>query len=328
MRWRGSRFAAEVLALALALGTSGCLAWHAGPLPGEPEEGLVVDGDAVTHYTSVRGARIHYVDTGLPEGTGASLPPVVFVHGFASSLDAWDTVVPALAGTRRIIALDLEGFGWSDRPEPAGDADYSVAEQARLVIALLDELGVGEAVLVGHSYGCAVVLAAALERPERVDALVLYSAFVYDEQLPPHLRWAQTGLGAPMFAAFYDERPDERMALAFHDPEVIPEALVETVEAQLARPGTQAAALAAVRGMELASWAPRYPAVSQPTLVLWGAEDRVTTLRFGERLVGDLAHAELRVFANCGHFPMLEAREASTRALVEFLAERGRGGAP
>ena len=295
-----SRGAASV-ALSCALLT-GCLAHHTGPMPGEPRD---------ARFAAVRGARVRYVD----EGQG---PPVVLVHGFASSLDAWAGVRPALRGTHRVIALDLKGFGWTDRPP----GDYSADEQARIVLALMDELDVESAAIVGHSWGGSVALSLALHAPHRVTRLALYDAWVYEEQLPTFFHWAKVGgVGEILFGAFYDQRPEDRMARAFFDPAAIDQALVDDVEAALDRPGTRAAALAAVRGMRYAHVEDRYPTIAQPVLLLWGREDAVTPLEHGERLVAELPQAELRVFPRCGHFPMIEARNASNRALVRFLAE-------
>jgi len=280
----------------------GCLAHHSGAMAGEPRD---------ASFAEVRGARVRYLD----EGEG---PAVVLLHGFASSLDTWEPVRSALRRHHRVLALDLKGFGWTDRP--AGD--YSPEEQARLVLALMDERGIDRAALVGHSYGASVALAAALEAPERVSRLALYDAWVYEDQLPTFFHWARAdGVGEALFAVFYDQRPDERMSRAFYDPDAITESLVETVEASLERPGTKAAALAAVRGMRYDRLEWRYPRVRVPVLLLWGREDAVTPLEIGERLARELPAAELRVFPRCGHFPMIEARAASTAALARFLAE-------
>jgi pimeloyl-ACP methyl ester carboxylesterase len=91
------------------------------------------------------------------------------------------------------------------------------------------------------------------------------------------------------------------------------------VEFALDRPGTVAAALAAVRGQRYSEVQARYRTIAQPTLLLWGREDEVTTLPFGERLSRELPHARLVVYPRCGHFPMLEAASASNTELVAFL---------
>jgi len=283
-----------------ALLLPGCLSFHAGPITGEPPH---------DQYTELRGTRLRFVD----EGQGDA---VVLLHGFASSLDTWDAVRPELRAGHRVLALDLKGFGFSGRPE----GDYSPEEQARLVFALMDARGIERAALAAHSYGASVALAMALMAPERVTRLALYDGWVYESQLPSFFHLSRAaGVGEALFAAFYDQRPDERLELAFYNPDHVTEQLVEAVEASLARPGTRAAALAAVRGMHYARMQRRYGEVAVPTLLLWGREDRVSRLSVGERLAAQLPDAHLIIYPHCDHFPMIEAAHASTRDLLAFL---------
>jgi pimeloyl-ACP methyl ester carboxylesterase len=269
-------------------------------MPGEPRGAT---------FAQIEGTRVRYVDRG--QG-----PAVVLLHGFASALDTWEGVLPRLARTHRVIALDLKGFGWTDRPP----GDYSPRAQARLVRALLDERGVREAAIVAHSWGASVALAFALRYPSRVTRLALYDAWVYEDQLPTFFLWARTpGVGEALFSLFYQERPDERLAMAFYDPRRITERFASAVERALDRPGTVAAALAAVRGQRYERAQDRYRTIAAPTLLLWGREDAVTPLAYGERLERDLPNARLVVYPRCGHLPMIEAAGASTRDLVEFL---------
>lgn len=284
----------------VALLATGCLSFHEGAMAGEPSDAT---------YASVDGARVRFVD----EGEGSA---VVLIHGFASSLETWDTVRPALAESHRVLSLDLKGFGWTDRP----GGDYSPQAQARLVFALMDQRGIDRAALVAHSWGSSVALAMALEAPERVTRLALYDAYVYREQRNTFFQWADAdGFGEALFGLFYDQRGDERIAMAFFDPEALPQSLVDAVEAAMDRPGTQAAALAVARGMRFEQ--ERYRDVAVPVLLLWGREDRVTALSQGERLQNDLRDARLRVYPRCGHFPMIEAAQPSRRDLIEFLAD-------
>ncbi|MGO8999904.1 MAG: alpha/beta fold hydrolase [Polyangiaceae bacterium] len=256
--------------------------------------------------------RLRYVDVG--EG-----PTVVLLHGFASSLETWAGVVPALAKHHRVIALDLKGFGWSGRPE----GDYSPRAQAELVFALLDQRGINQAAVVAHSWGASVALEMALQQPARVTRLALYDAWVYEEQLPTFFIWARaSGVGETLFRLYYGQRADERIAYAFYDKErYVTERLVDDVQRALDRPGTYAAALAAVRGQRYAKVQPLYRTITQPALLLWGRNDSVTLLTYGERLARDLKNARLVTYPDCGHFPMIEALSESNRELLSFLTE-------
>ena len=296
------------LGLGLGLGlvlffSTGCMSFHQGPMPGEPKNAT---------FANVEGVRVRYADT------GGDKPPVVLIHGFASSLDAWATVVPELAKTHRVLALDLKGFGWTDRPE----GDYSPDAEAQLVLALMSQRNIQSADLVAHSWGASVALAAAMRAPDRVKRLALYDAWVYEGQLPATFHWSRTdGVGEMLFGLYYKQRAGEKMALAFYDQKYVTEDLVDAVEDALDRPGTVAAALAAVRGQRFAGVEANYRKIQQKTLLLWGREDAVATLDFGERLVRDLPNAHLVVYPRCGHFPMIEARAESNRDLLAFLSD-------
>ncbi|QDG50276.1 alpha/beta fold hydrolase [Persicimonas caeni] len=294
---RLSTIAAALVYLSLL---AGCLSFQPGPLPDEPQD---------ASFTEVADTRVRFVDVG--EG-----PPVVLVHGFAASLNTWAPVIPVLAENHRVIALDLKGFGWSGRPE----GDYSPEAQAELVWSLLDERGVDKTAVVAHSWGSSVALQMALSKPERVERIALYDAWVYAEQLPSFFVWARAGgIGELMFRLFYNERPEDKIALAFYDKRYVTQDLVEHTRKMQQQPGTMAAHLAAVRGQRYEEVQDRYKSIDQPVLLLWGREDKVTTLEMGERLARDLPNARLQVYPRCGHFPMLEAQSASTRDLAEFL---------
>jgi pimeloyl-ACP methyl ester carboxylesterase len=306
----GVRLARVTLRLWLvpvALAT-GCLSYHRGAMSGEPKDATFVE---------VEGARVRYLDVGPKDGE-----PVVLIHGFASSLETWEGVVPELvASGHRVLAMDLKGFGWTDRPP----GDYSPDAQAKLVLALMDARGIQRAAVVGHSWGASVALAMALDAPERVSRLALYDAWAFEEQLPTFFLWARASvIGETLFWLFYDQESDERISLAFYDRKLVDEKLVEAVERALDRPGTKAAALAAVRGQRYRRMQKKYPTIAQPVLLLWGREDTVTPVGYGEKLARLLPHARLLVYPRCGHFPMIEALGASTAELLAFLAEAPR----
>jgi uncharacterized protein (TIGR04551 family) len=288
---------------ALALWLAACAtSFHAAPLRDAPPDATFVDVD---------GVHVHYRERGAG-------PAVVLLHGFGASLESWATVVPDVALHHRVIAIDLKGFGWTSRPP----GDYSPAAQARLVWAVLDKLGVADVAIVGHSWGSSVALAMATQQPARTRRVALYDAYVYDEQVPSFFRWAQRGaLGELLFALYYRERIEDRAPLAYRDERWVTQPRVDRVERDMDKPGTVAAALAAVRGHHFADLHRALRGFAKPVLVMWGADDQVTPIAFGQRLVEELANAELKVYPRCGHIPMVEAFRTSTRDLVHFLDE-------
>lgn len=289
------------LPLFLVLLVTGCMpAFHRGAMPGEPKHAT---------FAEVDGVRVRYVDVGKG-------PAVVLLHGFASSLDTWHGIIPVLSKTHRVIALDLKGFGWTGRPP----GDYSPRAQAKLVFDLLSQRKVDHVAVVAHSWGCSVALAMALAHPERVTRLALYDAWVYEEQLPSTFQWARADvLGEMLFDLYYKQLPAEKMSAAFYDQRYVTQDLVDQVKSALDRPGTTAAALAAVRGQRFYAVQRRYKKVAQPVLLLWGRDDRVAPVKVANRLLRDLPDSKLIVYPRCGHFPMIEAASASTRDLVHFI---------
>jgi pimeloyl-ACP methyl ester carboxylesterase len=134
---------------------------------------------------------VHYVEAGSGQ-------PVRLLHGFLEWSDTWRHNLPALAGSGRIIAPDLRGFGLTERGPRRGDA---LGDQVKLVKGLMDALGVEQAVRSGHSMGGEVALRFALEHPGRVRALVLVDASGYVRRTPhPVERWLP---GVPGAAALF-----------------------------------------------------------------------------------------------------------------------------
>jgi pimeloyl-ACP methyl ester carboxylesterase len=288
--------------MVLALGCASCLGFHRGPLPGEPK---------AASFVTIDGARIRYIDLG--EGS-----PVVLIHGFGASLESWAPVIPVLAKRHRVIALDLKGFGWSDRPE----GDYSLAAQAHLVLELMRERGIERAAIVGQSWGAAVALSVVAAAPERVTRVALYDGLAFEDQVNSFMTWARVrGMGKLMFWLMWDgSMLQENAQLAFYDKSLVTVDNLDRIEALMARPGAKAAAYAVMHQLRLGELQLRYRSMTQPFLLLWGREDEVTPLRFGERLARELPNARMIVYPRCGHLPQVEAA-SSTDDLAAFLAE-------
>src|SRR5467141_2836473 len=129
---------------------------------------LVYNAD-YSRFTEVDGVRVHYQEAGNPAG-----PPLLLIHGFASSNLVWSKVLLQFAEAGfRVIAPDLLGYGYSGKPR---QLDYTIASQAKMVIGLLRQLGIARVCLLGSSYGGAVAATIALDHPELVEKLVLVGA--------------------------------------------------------------------------------------------------------------------------------------------------------
>ena len=253
------------------------------------------------------------------EAPGKGGPPVVFVHGLLSSSASFKKVLSSAAGGRPAVAVDLPGFGFSDRPWPY---DYTVGAQAGALLRYLDARGFDRVALVGNSLGGAVCLIAAAARPKRVAALVLVGSASPIATIP----WNFQLLRTPVVGEIEMEllvRPVMEFALKDRLFARAGRVTAETVDdwwLPVRVPGTRRAVLAAVRSSRR-GYEDLLTRVRVPTLVLWGKEDKILPAEEGFRLSSAISDARLVVLPDTGHLPQEETPEAFSRAVASFLDE-------
>ncbi len=244
----------------------------------------------------------------LDSGPSASTAPaLVLIHGAGGTHRHWPSALRALPG-RRVIALDLPGHGAS-----AGPAPETITELAQRLLRFLDELGLGTAVLAGHSMGGAIALTASLLAPERVPGLVLVGTGA-------RLRVSPAVLEATKDPASLAQAAQTMAEWSF-GPGSAPELHREFVEGLLACPaGVAHRDFVACNAFDVMA---RLGEVRAPTLLVCGAEDRLTPLKYSQHLRDQLPQARLEVVAGAGHMVMLEAPGAVVRVVEPFLALLG-----
>jgi pimeloyl-ACP methyl ester carboxylesterase len=271
---------------------------------------------------TAEGTRTWVQEAGPTDG-----PPVVLIHGFGGSTFSWRDTLPALgAAGYRAVALDLRGFGLSDKVLAA---DFSHPSQARFTTAVMDALGIGSAVVVGHSMGANVAAHLAVMSPDRVDGLVLVDGATGPEP--------GGGPGGPVAGALLALPPAQRLAQhllrriatpdrvagilrsAYLDPAVV----TAEVEAGYLAPQRLAdwdtALIGIIRDAGANALGERFATIAAPTRIIWGAEDPWIPLARGEALRDALPASELVVIPNSGHLPFEEQPEAFLDALLPFL---------
>lgn len=258
------------------------------------------------------GLRLHYYDAGRGAG-----PPLVLIHGLGDEADTWRHVLPQLAARRRVLALDLPGFGRSDHPRRA----YTAGFFACTIAALLAELGIARAALVGSSMGAIVAQRLALARPALVDRLALIGGglALAPERIPPPVAlFLLPGAGELAYTSLRRSQDQAYATLRpyYHDLDALPEQdrvfLRERVWARVWSVGQRRAFLSALRwlaidqAMRAATLRERLAELNIPALLIWGEHDLIAPRSRAEALLALLPDAQLRIIAGSGHLPQQE----------------------
>ena len=295
-------------------------------IPVPPLEGTVAPeqlADADSRFLDVNGLRVHYKIAGQGE------PTLVLLHGFGASVFSWRKVIAPLGRGGTVIAFDRPAFGLTARPLPgewSGENPYSPEAQADLTVALLDELGVEKAVLVGHSAGGTIALLSALRHPERVEALVLVDAAIYQEGatpswLRPVLLTPQMQRLGPLLVRLLVRGGEVAIRIAWDDPDKVVPEILSGYNKPLRVENWDRAVWELVLASHPLGLGAQLDEIRIPVLVITGDQDRVVPTAESVRLAAELRNAELVVVRDCGHVPHEERPRQFLRAVTDFLAE-------
>ena len=281
-----------------------------------------VDYRFPVQHATVDGLDIAYIDEGQGEHT------LLLIHGLGTNAKGWLRNIPALAQRHRVIALDLPGYGRSGK----GPYDYSMRFHAEAAAGLLRELGIDQAVWVGHSMGGQIALTAALELPERVNGLVLLSTAGFEGFTEGEGDWMKAAVN-PDFVA---DSTIRQIAANLHSnfyrtPQEAEFFIPDRVQIRGAE-GFEDYTYAVWRNVAAMLDGPtheRLEEVQEPTLIIFGEQDRLIPnpyLHGGwTRDVAERGHAliedsKLIMLPDTGHMTMFERPDAVNEAILDFVA--------
>jgi len=279
--------------------------------------------DFEERHLDVDGVDVAYVDENPPDGAPAVQTPMVLVHGLGATLDHWALAIPLLAKTRRVLAIDLPGFGRSGKP----DRVYSPAEFVAILRGFAAKIGVERFVLVGHSMGGAISAEFVLEHEALVERLVLVDA--------AGMTRMPTGLLDYLVERFERKVDPKKVVLpprlvramvklVFYEPSAFAERNVGRILASMSEedwPERVRSFVRSVSGLSKSRLRTRLDEIRTPTLIVWGARDRVLPLRHGRLLHEGIRGSRLVVFPRTGHCPQIERADAFCDAVEGFLGE-------
>ncbi len=266
----------------------------------------IADLERDSHYCSVAGMRVRYVC----EGTG---PALVLLHGSGSSLDAFDAVAQRLRGRCAVVRLDLPGFGLTG---PRPDRDYRIGAYTGVLEQLLEQVGIGSAVLVGNSLGGNIAWQYTLDFPARVRGLVLVNATGYPEKsLPTAIRLARNPVIGRLLRQWGPRGAVRRnLRSAAGRTEVVDDTMIDRVHAMASRPGNRGAFIDFAQ-VDQVDRSREISRISVPTLVVRG------DLIDGQHFARDIAGSREVVLHGVGHLLPEEAPAELANAVLSFVDE-------
>lgn len=246
--------------------------------------------------------------------------PVLLIHGSGPGVTAWANwrgIIPQLARTRRVIAPDMLGFGYSERP---ADGQYNQQRWVEHAIGVLDALGIAQADVVGNSFGGGLALALAIRHPGRVRRLVLMGSVGVRFPLTEGLdqTWGYT----PSL-----DNMRKLLDLFAYDRSRVTDELAKLRYEASIRPGFQESFAAMFppprqNGVDdLASSEEEIRALPHEALIIHGREDPIIPLQASQTLAQWLTKSQLHVFGQCGHWTQIEHAERFARLVEDFLTE-------
>jgi len=288
------------------------------PLQGSLPVQELADEDS--RFTEVNGLRVHYKEDGQGE------PTLILLHGFAASEFSWREVRAPLAEYGRVVAFDRPAFGLTERPVRwQGANPYAAENQADLTMALMDRLGIEQAILVGNSAGGTVAVRSALSYPERVKALVLVDAAIYQgggspAWVRPLLNTPQAQRIGPLLMRRIQNWGLDFARSAWHDPSKISAEVWEGYTKPLQAENWDRGLWELFASSRESNLASQVEQLNLPVLVISGDDDRIVETQLSVRLAEEIPGAELVIIPNCGHVPQEECPQAFLEAVEGFLA--------
>ncbi|NIK13112.1 alpha/beta fold hydrolase [Alkalibacillus almallahensis] len=251
-------------------------------------------------------------------------PVMILIHGFLASTYSFSSITPELSKHYSILALDLPGFGQSEK---SVTFEYSFKQYRQLIVAVMDYFDIDRAHLVGHSMGGQVALSVAKASPERVNTLMLLCSSGYLKRAKTWLRYSSY---MPFFYRFvyrYFKRKDVRnvMEKVLYRHELITDEMMDTYTKPLLDINFHKSLTRLLRQREGDLSTEELQQISVPTLLIWGREDEIVPLKIGERLTEDLPNSQLEVFDESGHLVADERPNDVIRTINQFIENQQAG---
>ncbi len=271
-----------------------------------------------SQFVAVDGMSVHLRD----EGPRDDSEPIILLHGTGASLHTWDAWAQALNYKHRVIRVDLPGFGLTG---PTTDGNYQMSAYTHFMRSLMDTLQIKRAVLAGNSFGGDVSWQTAVAYPDRVSRLILVDSSGYATtaaSVPIAFKLAQMPVLSRLLGNILPRRVVESSVRnVYADPAKVTPELVDRYYDLALRAGNRKAITARFAQNKPGQNESAIKQVMVPTLIIWGALDRLITPDNAEKFHRDIAGSQLIVFEKLGHVGHEEDPVATVAAVQTFLGQ-------
>jgi pimeloyl-ACP methyl ester carboxylesterase len=250
---------------------------------------------------------------------------VVLVHGIGASVEDWVFNIHALAEHHRVYAIDLVGFGHSDKPP----VEYTASYEAQFVKDFMEAQNIDQANLIGHSMGGGIALQFVTQFPHKVQKLVLVSSAGLGKELYLPFRLCTLPLLGEWLTRPSRKGTAQLINDAVYDPALVTDDWVEQGYQLAVQPGAQGPILSALRsgcnlrGMRddvVREVADNLPNITAPTLIIWGQQDGLVPVAYAQAAAQGIPNSRLHIFDRCGHIPQREHADEFNALVLNFLA--------
>lgn len=253
--------------------------------------------------------------------------PVILLHGFGASLNSWYDIKDLFPFNKyRLFLIDLKGFGLSSKPK---DNNYTIEEQANIILKFIENQALKNIILIGHSYGGGVALLTQLKmndinQESLTNKLILIDCAAYDEEMPFFIKYLKTPIVNSLVLNLFSSNFRARYTLnhLFFNKEKVTKDRINRYAELFRLAGTNYTFIKVAKQLipnNHRSIIEKYNTIKTPTLIIWGENDPALSLKNGKRLQKEIPNSQLDIINNCGHIPQEECPEETFNSIISFI---------
>jgi len=278
--------------------------------------------DPDSKFVEVCGINVHFKESGQGEKT------ILLIHGFGASIFSFRYVFAALSKHFKVVALDLPGFGLTERVSKSScEFDpYSRMGQVEIVEKFIETLDLKSVYVVGHSMGGTVATILSIQQPQLIKGLILEDSAIYEGGGSPKIITAilKNPIGRvlfPLFAYPMVLSLQRIIKIAYFNQTKVTEDIIKGYKKSLRVKNWDYGLYRIITAQNQSDFIDRIPEINIPVLIITGKEDKIVKPENSEKLASIIAKARLMEVSECGHIPHEEAPEVFIDAVIRFIEE-------